>query len=162
MTFDPLSVEVTCVTLPKDHCVQVPWQYINVCGYSDEFCKLPHTYAYYIHTYYVYTTYRMSDHIVFYWTQFRQDKNWFSCVMLKNTRKSSLAGMLKCHHFHVLITKRFSIHKYLALDKAHIKGIVYMYINWIKILSGSQSSLKHFPNLLLDFPLLVYKPGMVY
>ena len=25
MSFDPTSVEVTCVTLPKDHCVQVPW-----------------------------------------------------------------------------------------------------------------------------------------
>ena len=46
MTFDPMSVEVTCVTLPKDHCVQVPRQYINVCGYSDQFCKLPHTYTY--------------------------------------------------------------------------------------------------------------------
>ena len=41
MTFDPTSVEVTCVTLPKDQCVQVPWEYINVCGYSDQFCKLP-------------------------------------------------------------------------------------------------------------------------
>ena len=41
MTFDPTSVEVTCVTLPEDHCVQVPWEYINVCGYSDQFCKLP-------------------------------------------------------------------------------------------------------------------------
>ena len=50
----PMSVEVTCVTLPKDHCVQVPWQYINVCGYSDQFCKIPHTYTYYVHTtYYV-------------------------------------------------------------------------------------------------------------
>ena len=39
MTFDPTSVEVTCVTLPKDHCVQVPWKYIKVCGYSDLFCK---------------------------------------------------------------------------------------------------------------------------
>ena len=28
-------VEATCVTLPKDHCVQVPWKYIKVCGYSD-------------------------------------------------------------------------------------------------------------------------------
>ena len=28
-----------CVTLPKDHCVQVPWKYIKVCGYSDFFCK---------------------------------------------------------------------------------------------------------------------------
>ena len=39
MPFDPTSVEVTCVTLPKDHCVQVPWKYIKVCGYSDLFCK---------------------------------------------------------------------------------------------------------------------------
>ena len=49
-----------------------------ICGYSDQFCKLPHTYTY-IHTtyilrtYYVHTTYRMSDHIVSYWTQFRRD-----------------------------------------------------------------------------------------
>ena len=39
MTFDPTSVEVLCVTLPKDHCVQVPWKYVKVCGYSDLFCK---------------------------------------------------------------------------------------------------------------------------
>ena len=39
MTFDPASVEVTCVTLPKDHCVQVPWTYMKVYGYSDLFCK---------------------------------------------------------------------------------------------------------------------------
>ena len=32
---DPTSVEVICVTLPKDHCVKVSWEYINVCGYSD-------------------------------------------------------------------------------------------------------------------------------
>ena len=71
----PMSVEVTCVTLPKDHCVQVPWEYINVCGYSNQFCKLPHTYTYYVlRTYYVHTTYRMSDHMVSYWTQFRRDK----------------------------------------------------------------------------------------
>ena len=38
MTFDPTSVEVLCVALPKDHCVQVPWKYIKVCGYID-FCK---------------------------------------------------------------------------------------------------------------------------
>ena len=30
MTFDPKSVEVTCVILPKDHCVQVPRKYIKV------------------------------------------------------------------------------------------------------------------------------------
>ena len=39
MTFDPTSVEVLCVTLPKDQCVQVPWKYIKICGYSDLFCK---------------------------------------------------------------------------------------------------------------------------
>ena len=38
MTFDPKSVEVTCVTLFKDHCVQVPQKY-KVCGYSDPFFK---------------------------------------------------------------------------------------------------------------------------
>ena len=41
MTFEPTSIEVTCATLPKDHCVQVSWEYINVCGYSDQFCKWP-------------------------------------------------------------------------------------------------------------------------
>ena len=39
MTFDLKSVEVTCVTLPKGHCVQVPQKYIKVCGYSDPFFK---------------------------------------------------------------------------------------------------------------------------
>ena len=39
MTFDPTSVDVTCVTLLKDHCVQDPWKYIKVCGYSDPLCK---------------------------------------------------------------------------------------------------------------------------
>ena len=48
------------VWLYKDHCVQVPWKYINVCGYNDQFCKLPHTYTIHIHhTYYEHTTYRM-------------------------------------------------------------------------------------------------------
>ena len=129
MTFDCKSVEVTCVTLPKGHCVQVPWKYIEVCGYSDPFFKnlnqrsltprwpltpcllrslvwpYPriivskshgntsmyvdtvinfakyHIRTTYIHTYTlqtVHTTYRMSDHIVSYWTQFRRDNNlWF-------------------------------------------------------------------------------------
>ena len=38
MTFDPNSVEVSCVTLPKDHCVQVQHKH-KVCGYSDPFFK---------------------------------------------------------------------------------------------------------------------------
>ena len=39
MTFNPKSVVVKCVTLPKDHCVQVPQKYMKVCGYSDLFFK---------------------------------------------------------------------------------------------------------------------------
>ena len=39
MTFDPTSVEVKCVTLPNDRCIQVPWKYIKVCKYSDLFPK---------------------------------------------------------------------------------------------------------------------------
>ena len=70
MTSDPTSVEGTCVALPEDYCVQVPWECINVCGYSDQFCKftakLPQLRVH-GHTYICttgHTTYRMSDHIV--------------------------------------------------------------------------------------------------
>ena len=34
-----------------------------------------HIHTHTIHTYILHTKYRMSDHIVSYWTQFRQDKN---------------------------------------------------------------------------------------
>ena len=37
MTFDPTSVEVSCVTLPKDHFIQVPWKYVKICGYTVTF-----------------------------------------------------------------------------------------------------------------------------
>ena len=63
----PTSVEVTCVTVPKDHYVQVPWEYVNVCGYSYQCCKkLPHTYihthtTYILRTYYVHTTYYVQN-----------------------------------------------------------------------------------------------------
>ena len=40
MTFDPTSIEVTSMTLPNYHCVQVLGKYIKVYGYSDE--KLGH------------------------------------------------------------------------------------------------------------------------
>ena len=33
-------------------------------------------------TYYIHTTYRISDHIVSFWTQFRQDKNWAFTITL--------------------------------------------------------------------------------
>ena len=123
MTFDPTSVEVTYVTLPKDHFIQVPWKYVKVCGYSDPFfqklepkvmehlddlwpqvcwghmcdatqeslCPSPmgihqcmwiqwsilqnSTHIYIHTTYYIRTTYTMSDHNSLFWTKFRRDKN---------------------------------------------------------------------------------------
>ena len=53
-------------------CTQGLWKYINVCGYGDQFCKILHTFI--LRTYYVHTTYRMSDNIVSFWTKFRRDK----------------------------------------------------------------------------------------
>ena len=63
MTFDPTSVEVTCVTVPKDHYVQVPWEYVNVCGYRYQFCRNYHihTYTHILRTYYVHTTYYVQN-----------------------------------------------------------------------------------------------------
>ena len=70
MTFDPTSVEVTCVTLPNDHCVQVPLEYIKECVYNDQFCKIPHTT--YIHTY-IHTISRCMDIWILYTIQ------WLMC-----------------------------------------------------------------------------------
>ena len=39
MTFDPTSVEVICVTIPKEHYIQVPGKYVKEYGYSDPFSK---------------------------------------------------------------------------------------------------------------------------
>ena len=66
MTFDPMSVEVTCVTVPKDHCVQVPWECIDVCRYNDKFCKNT---TYYIHTHYVQNEWSqsLSEHVQARW-----------------------------------------------------------------------------------------------
>ena len=124
--------EVTCETLPKDHCNQVPWKFIKVCGYSEPFLKnlnqrsltlrwplTPHLLrshvwlypriivsksngntsmfvdivinfakntTYYIHTH---TTYRMSDHIVSFWTQFRRVSFW---TQFRWDKKETRAG----------------------------------------------------------------------
>ena len=63
MTFDPMSVEVTCVTLPK---VIVSKSHDNTSMYVDTVTNFAN---YHIHTHTTYilrTTYRMSDHIVSY------------------------------------------------------------------------------------------------
>ena len=44
-------------------CMRIQWSILQ---------KLPHTYTYILHTH---TTYRISDHIVSFWTTFRRDKN---------------------------------------------------------------------------------------
>ena len=45
-------------------CMWIQWSILQIT-----------TYIHILRTYYVHTTYRMSDHIVSYWTQFRRDKN---------------------------------------------------------------------------------------
>ena len=125
MTFDPKSIEVTCVTLPKDRCFQVPWKihqsmwiqwpflktwtkghwplddlltpnllrshvwlypriiasksHGNTSMYVDTVINLAKLNKDYhiLQTYfmYVHTTYRMSNHIVSFWTKCRWDKN---------------------------------------------------------------------------------------
>ena len=154
MTFDPTSVEVTCVTLPKDQCVQVPWKYIKVCEYSDLFAKtwtkghwplddlwthicwghmcdstqgslcpspmgihqwmwiqwsILQIITYILRTYNtVHTTYRMSDHIVSFWTQFRRGKNsqsgaWYQAriVTLISNTLSILDSVVNCDTYRV-------------------------------------------------------------
>ena len=61
------------MTPPKNYCVRVPWEYISM--YVDtviNFAKLNQDYHILqttnIHTY-IHTTYRMSDHIVSFWTR---------------------------------------------------------------------------------------------
>ena len=100
MTFDPMSVEVTCVTLPKDHCVQVPWQYINVCRYSDQFCKIPHTYTYIHTTYYVQNEW--SHSLLLNSVQARQRKVWSKkrkITKISKSWKNSEGGDKKHNNF---------------------------------------------------------------
>ena len=55
-------------------CMWIQWSILQIT-----------TYTYY--TYILHTTYRMSDHIVSYWTQFRGDKNsWFMCASMIHLR----------------------------------------------------------------------------
>ena len=170
MTFDPKSAEVTCVTLPKDHCFQVPWKYIKVRGYSDPFFKnlnqrsltprwpltprllrshawlypriivskshektsmyvdtmvnfakyhmLQQWYIHYTYYYYIHNTYRMSDHMVSFWTQFRRgNKNKgsiktvfvmeYKAYLTSKAYKNSL-NMLPIDGW-ILITKQHSV-----------------------------------------------------
>ena len=48
-------------------CMWIQWSILQITTYI-------HTHTYILHTYYIHTTYRMSDHMVSYWTQFRRDK----------------------------------------------------------------------------------------
>ena len=108
MTFDPMSVEVTCVTLPKDHCVQVPWRYINVCGYSDQFCKLPHTYIHILRTYYVHTTYYVQN-------------EWSHSLLLNSVQARQLLNSVQARQKgHVpILTFIFSLNWLTLTSKIH-------------------------------------------
>ena len=68
----------------------------NTSMYVDTVINFAANYHIHIHTYYVHTTYRMSDHIVSYWTQFRRDKNhWKSCLCRlrrKHPKKAKASG----------------------------------------------------------------------
>ena len=50
-------------------CMWIQWSILQITTYI-------HTYIHILRTYYIHTSYRMSDHIVSYGTQFRRDKNW--------------------------------------------------------------------------------------
>ena len=49
-----------------------------------KFCKIQHTY--YLFTMYIHSTYRMSDHVVSFWSKFRRDKN-VDLKVIKNGKK---------------------------------------------------------------------------
>ena len=54
-------------------CMWIQWSILQIA-----------TYIHILRTmYYVHTTYRMSDHIVSYWTQFRRDKNFLSLTAIQ-------------------------------------------------------------------------------
>ena len=97
MTIGVTSVNVTYVTLPKDHCVEVPWKYIKASGHSDQFSKtlteirIRHT------------TRRMSDSIV---SKFRRDKN---------TCSSCCFG-----HFSIVVKTRYAGLLYRALSESRL------------------------------------------
>ena len=54
-------------------CMRIQWSILQ---------KLPHTYTYYIHILHTHTTYRISDHIVSFWTTFRRDKKNYSWAII--------------------------------------------------------------------------------
>ena len=56
-----------------------------------------HTYIHILRTYYGHTTYRMSDHIVSYWTQFRRDNYW---TQFRRDNKASMSCWKVTFHAH--------------------------------------------------------------
>ena len=96
MTFDPMSVEVTCDSTQGSLCPSP--MTIHQCMWI-QWSILQNTTYILRTTYYVHTTYRMSDHIVSYWTQFRRDKNWLysmCSIRLKTALKTAP------HYFKIL------------------------------------------------------------
>ena len=74
MTFDPCLLRSHVWLYPR---IIVSKSHDNTSMYVDtviNFAKYHIHTTYILQTYYGHTTYRMSDHIVSYWTQFRRDK----------------------------------------------------------------------------------------
>ena len=67
-------------------CMWIQWSILQNTTYHI------HTHTYILQTYYVHTTYRMSDHIVSYWTQFRRDKNLAACPAFSSIGQGSSAS----------------------------------------------------------------------
>ena len=64
--------------------------------------KLPHTYIHILRTYYIlHTTYRISDHIVSFWTTFRRDKKRWVSVAAEEPEKGSSKWHISVYLWHV-------------------------------------------------------------
>ena len=74
--------------------------------------------TYYIHTY-GRTTYRMSDHIVSFWTKFRQDNNK-KCNLMFLIISKHLFSMM---HHNILETQRNSPHAYINCNLTTISDV---------------------------------------
>ena len=89
-------------------CMRIQWSILQ---------NLPHTYTYRYYIHILHTTYRISDHIVSFWTTFRRDKKlwptqiWHVCCSeKKKVKKKTHLGQVT-YYIHILhTTYRISDH----------------------------------------------------
>ena len=114
MTFDPASVKVTCVTLPNFPRIIVAKSHGNTSMYVDTVINFGKT-TYILHITYIHTctTYRMSDHIVSFWTQFRRDKK-----LLVHSGNFSILSFILCY---VIVS--INHHSYFRYPKSNTQFV---------------------------------------